>query len=406
VQANVRFAAILVFQDKQKHRVERTRSALLEAADAVFATWLAVESADPPALGIREKSIEVEAASAGDDVMATFSSLVASDVPAIGPLKLSILTAPQDAGAAVAVVANANHAIMDGRSMRTFLEHVSLCLAGGELLALAKPNRPPCEWSGALRPPDGLEESPAFLPLDASTSGAALTIYEALQLEPRGEAGQDARVEVAHVAAALAAAKAKGATATGLWVACISRAVAEAYLSRVPSAEQCMISISILVDLREHLDPNVATREEVAQALATVCVGCTVQRSSVDARSSDTLLAEAAAATADMRRRIQRGEAHRQAAVMGSGDFEKGQPPATVEFSNLGIFNLQPEDTSASLCFSQRFAGYEGLSILLHTESGNTTMKLLGSLGVGIPSSTAQELLERMKACFESVAAS
>mmetsp|Transcript_45377 Transcript_45377/g.82914 ORF Transcript_45377/g.82914 Transcript_45377/m.82914 type:complete len:424 (-) Transcript_45377:103-1374(-) len=401
VQANVRFVAMLQLGEK-KVTVEAAQKSLQIAADAVPACWVTVQGVDPPLLAKLDGRLEVkeEKGAAGNN-LDILPSLVRQEVPALGPLSVMILTTEGESGAvAAAIVVNANHAMIDGRSMRMLLENFLRAVDGIDVQPLSRTPSAPVDWTVALKPPSGNEDNPSFLPVLASDPEAVpLTIYQALGLEPTGEAAADVRIDLdsADVKAALTACRNNSATATGLWTASLLRAVAGMHFSKVPDAEQCVASVSILVDLRESLDPNVAGPADIAQALATVTVGSSIAKSSLD---SFDILSEAAAMTKDMRLRIQRGEAHRQAMLMGAGKFEEGPPPATIELSNLGIFTIA--DCSTSLHFSQRFDGYEGISILLHSESESGTMRLLGSLGSGVPSEDASALLASASGLFLS----
>jgi len=380
--------------------VAEAERSLQVAAEAVASFRLTVQDTDPPLLGKLDGELQVkqERQTALNDLDA-FPALVERDVPARGTLSIRLFTSQKDV--ASAVVVNANHATIDGRSMRSFLELFLQALEGVQIDPLPRTSSPPVDWTVALQPPSTGEEDPKFLPIVASDPNAVpLTLYQALGLESIGAPGADVRIDLdqAAVKAALAACRNRTATATGLWTASLLRALAVAHYAKAPPDEtKCVVSVSILVDVRESLDPSVTSPADIAQALATVTVGTCIAKSSLDAFD---ILSEAATVTKDMRLRIQRGEAHRQAMLLGGGNFEAGPPPATIELSNLG--KVAVPDPSMSLHFSQRFDGYEGMSILLHSESESGTMRLIGSLGSGVPSEVASNLLSRARDLFLS----
>ncbi|CAE7519741.1 unnamed protein product [Symbiodinium sp. CCMP2592] len=126
-------------------------------------------------------------------------------------------------------------------------------------------------------------------------------------------------------------------------------------------------------------------RATLVQAIATVTTAAEVRRG---AKRQD-LLSLAQAATEDIRRRVARGEAHRQARLATAGKFDQGPSPGTVELSNLGKFPV----TGHELLLDQRFDGYEGLSILAHTEGSGGPLRLLASVGDGVDGWAVSEVL-------------
>eukprot|EP00656_Telonema_subtile_P035054 TRINITY_DN39067_c0_g1_i1.p1 TRINITY_DN39067_c0_g1~~TRINITY_DN39067_c0_g1_i1.p1 ORF type:complete len:159 (-),score=26.88 TRINITY_DN39067_c0_g1_i1:59-535(-) len=148
--------------------------------------------------------------------------------------------------------------------------------------------------------------------------------------------------------------------------------------------------------MRPHLLPN----SNVSQALGTVTVGSVVslQPEIVDRELSQQLLLRAGAMTADLRHRIGRGEAHRQSQALASGQFDQGAPAATVEISNHGVYQTAP---GACVALGQRFDGYEGLSVLVHSESDSGMLWLSASVGPELGQAAVLRMLERAAALIE-----
>ncbi|OLP97316.1 hypothetical protein AK812_SmicGene20356 [Symbiodinium microadriaticum] len=178
----------------------------------------------------------------------------------------------------------------------------------------------------------------------------------------------------------LAVGKESSASATGLLVAMLQDAIGSMYL--------------VLVDLRPMLEKEAT----VVQAIATVTTAAEVRRGA-------GRLSLAKAASEDIRRRVARGEAHRQARLATSGKFDQCPPPGTVELSNLGTplgRGMFPV-TGHELLLDQRFDGFEGLrlggvfveilSILAHTEGTGGPLRLLASVGDGVDGWAISEVL-------------
>ena len=100
--------------------------------------------------------------------------------------------------------------------------------------------------------------------------------------------------------------------------------------------------------------------------------------------------------TDDIRRRIDRGEAHRSSIALSRGSWCTGPPSATIELSSHGIYNVQ---AGCEVFLAQRFDGYDGISIVVHSDkAGNDTlgpMRVLGSIGCKINHEYASELIQR-----------
>ena len=153
------------------------------------------------------------------------------------------------------------------------------------------------------------------------------------------------------------------------------------------------MSVSVLVDLRPYIAPDAAT----SQAFGTVGVGCKVLPMVDGLRHH--VLDLAATATAQLRTRISRGEAHRQAMALASGRFEEGAPPATLELSNHGVYRECSE-----LALAQRFDGYDGISVAVHSEHPSGSMRLCASAGANIAAVGLERLMFRATELFGLVA--
>ena len=101
----------------------------------------------------------------------------------------------------------------------------------------------------------------------------------------------------------------------------------------------------------------------------------------------------AAAMTQDLRRRIERGEAHRHALALTKGEFDQGAPEATIELSNHGQYPTLCEGQSVLL--GQRFDDYEGTSISAHSEAHSGHLHLCASVGKGLNASLVEAIMHR-----------
>ena len=123
----------------------------------------------------------------------------------------------------------------------------------------------------------------------------------------------------------------------------------------------------------------------------------------------------AAAATADLRARLARGEAHRQGLALCRGGPEG--PEATIELSNHGAYAGSSQSIplpqrsrryalppGAQAALAQRFDGYDGpVSVLLHSEADGP-LRLHASWGAGVDGPAVCALLRRAAELLELLA--
>ena len=193
-----------------------------------------------------------------------------------------------------------------------------------------------------------------------------------------------------------------------LLTACVLVAMAE--LANPSNSESVPLSVSLIVDMR----PYVLAPQSVSQAIGSVTLGAVVEPSSrgfsgnADERSRtlfDYVLQVAGQVSVDFQTRMARGEAHRQAACMASGQFQHGAPEGTIEISNHGIYDTGVNGRERAVLCSQRFDGYEGLSLAAYSESGSGEFHLALSRGRALDERWCTGLLERIAQLLELVAA-
>ena len=115
-------------------------------------------------------------------------------------------------------------------------------------------------------------------------------------------------------------------------------------------------------------------------------------------RDSDTLLELSRSTALDLKNRVIRGEAIAASLVLSEGNFDDGQKDhSTFEISNFGIYDVG-EDIVVS--HSQRFEGYDGVSILAHSEKSTGVFRLACSLMGPIHPDLVKVVLQRTKDLF------
>jgi len=184
------------------------------------------------------------------------------------------------------------------------------------------------------------------------------------------------------VRAAQRALRGRGATITGLWVACLQQALAELYLADRPAASSCCVSVSVLADLRGSAFKARTDPRDVPQAFGSVALGATTGAVEEADRGAHVLML-AAVASEQLRSRMARGEAHRSARALAGGkafapDFTG--PAATIELGNQVVFSI-PESFEVALA-QRRFAD-EGVSVAVHSEQSGKLV-ITASSGAGV----------------------
>lgn len=192
-------------------------------------------------------------------------------------------------------------------------------------------------------------------------------------------------------------ARSKSTTWTGLLLACFFRALAESYSS---SADYC-VAASVLVDLRSRMLPEDDDNRKLMQIQSTVTIGRYIEVSEIRRQTDEQnivawLWKAAQEIGIDLRQRIDRGEAHRSALAMATGKGLEEICSATIEFSNHGVY-----EGATDVEVSQRYDGYEGLSIIAHSNNG--ALKITGSLGSDLDHSKVNHFFEKVKSFIHMV---
>jgi hypothetical protein len=319
-----------------------------------------------------------------------------NEVSALGPLSINILQ--DQVSGQVGLVVNANHALADGRSLVHLVELILNPSTNPELKQPVNSGVAPVpsDWKDLLescRTRDW-NEFPPFL-----ANGANMLTLEELscpELESR-KGDESIRFAIgSHVLSCLKTAIKKYServTMTGLLATLIMASIALEYSGEDSNKE---VGVSVLVDLRPFLLDSEAPEIPQAHGTVTLSLSCErIQRH--NPLKIDSLLNLAVTVTKQLCNRIERGEAHRSALALTSGQFESGSPPSTIELSNLGICNFP-----ISVYTAQRFDGYSGTSCMVHTEDGNGEMKLSISVGDGIDVVLVERVFVRLSSWMKN----
>lgn len=325
-----------------------------------------------------------------DNVMTAF--------PKEGPASLTLYSNDQDE--IVAAVVNINHALFDAITMKAVLQDFGARLFG------TQPSKPSFarfeDWGTLVRP--GMPKASSgkrFLPIPG---GRPLRIDEVLvggHAATSDEPNQDVVTIVSREVAESLLTKARehSTTLTGVWMASLFWALSESYFRSHSDASCCCLGISVLVDLRPTLEPQ---QQTVLQIQSTVTVGRQVDASEIvdSTNVTEWLWRVAKESKVDLTKRVERGEAHRQAMALSQGNKNEACPlEATIELSNHGIYQL-PEEISA-VEVSQRYDGYQGFSIIVHSESNSKILKGTASYGSNIDHVSTVSLMNRVQALFQ-----
>lgn len=402
VACDIRFAAGATFAQCP---VAMAREHLLTAVSSSLAGQLSISQPEgkPPHLELavgghelHHVALPFDVACQADLLLQVLQAEVHGAVEASHSLRLLLLT---QAGADVAwgFVVNANHALCDGRCMRKLVERA--LARSSEEVAPAAPRVQvvPPPWE-SLFCDSSLSANPSYLPLPGEAVTLAALELALGEISGTPQPSGDARVTFScnQVASSKAKLQQAGGSLTGLWAACLQQAVGELYLSAPGiTLAECCVSISVLVDLRPFLPSE---SPEVPEAFGTVTIAAVVRLLEGDLSS---VLHLAAAMTADLKARVARGEAFRSAQALGSGNFEEGPPSATMELSNHGVYSISPQ---CGVFLTQRFDGYDGVSVALHSEEGSGALKVSASIGDQRKPGVSQLVLGRAFDLFRGVA--
>lgn len=342
-----------------------------------------------------------------------------------------------------AVVLNVNHALCDGRAMIDFVQRFTRALCG-EAVEPA-----PC---GALQTPavdfgslvEGVKVPATDWTHDyiasfgPERSARILRVGEIIPAAPAaGPSGPQpdacASVPWTRVASTVQSVRARappGATPTlnGVFLAAWWIALREAYAGSTvakegPGADESgkpvvpLGALSVLVDLRTRC-PVVADAPADWQRWVNNCFGTVNVVYPLDEPlDNDDLAALAVRMTADVRERIDRGDALRQAQALFAGRDSLSAPSASIEVSNQGRYQLPGLPASGpatgdgdargfsglrafDVRLAQQALAYDGVSVLgFSMESGeNHAFHIAANLGAGVDGARVAAMVRRVAA--------
>jgi hypothetical protein len=415
VDLNIRFAVGLALASPVS--VEVSRRALDAGLRVSGLDRLAVVSeGNTTSIAVTSRSItKIESVPVVDESLTvTLEGLVArSDVPSLGMVQCYLLTTTVSAdndGATtdevVGIVVNANHALCDGRLLQTCMGAVADAISGKEPHRQPPPFHDPTVlrslhddlklWSDENPPPDPvylpppqdaakvvrLSEIPHFLDSSRDDSTKNFT----LRRDIPGSVVARCHHEL-HL---------KQATITGLMAACWIQAIHEAILANDGSPEgdgTLVVTISCLVALHSQLPKGLYTNAFGTVTLAGEGVPHRENNKSQQ-HFVDRMIDLAAECTRDLRSRIHRGEAANQSLALCRGMFDSGSTPGTIELSNHGVYRTS--DAISEVAMQQRFDGYDGVSVLMVSESHRQVMRLLANVGPMYSRRAIESVMDRV----------
>ncbi|EDQ86032.1 uncharacterized protein MONBRDRAFT_11327 [Monosiga brevicollis MX1] len=315
----------------------------------------------------------------------------------VQPVKVQVLLTT-DSKLAVGFLLNANHAFMDGRLLKAYLEAVAaLCTDGTPVTkplpsALGPPSFRPY-WSSLL--PDPLQCSPLKAPVlkaqalfGTTPDSRGVNLHRCL--DPQASQALRAYLK-AHVNGPFT-------LNVGL-VAGLLLGVAAEYASHHPDAPACPLAVSTLVDVRPDLPADVDAGSQLALSSITTELSVASPKADENAASStqrhvfDTVCAQY---HARLQEQLAAGEAYVQTLALQEGRFAEGAPSASFEVSNLGATNL-----AGTALLGQRFDAFTGLSILVHTDPAG--LHLAAAVGAGVDAHAVARALGNTLALWTSL---
>ena len=279
---------------------------------------------------------------------------------------------------------------------------------------LVPPLRAVCwEWGQLLREYATVPQAnPTYLPISFETPGNIITFKDAQALfdnEQHENYGVcDVRIHfeselLTNILSLLR--RTDCGTLTSFLTVCLQQAVGEICLSsknRGTARTSCNVTTRILVNLRKFLHIKEKAEEGISQCFGNIIVGNTIDRVLNDKDLGKILLHKSKATALDMKCRIERGEALAASLCLSAGNFADGQEEhATFEVSNFGIYDVN-EDVAVN--HVQRFKGYDGVSVLAHTEKGTGIFRLGVSLMGPVNPALVRTVLQRTKDLFNILA--
>ena len=318
-------------------------------------------------------------------------------IPAEGPLLVQILKHPSSSDRGVGIFVNGNHAMLDGRSLTRL---VGLAIGSEDSVPKAFKTIQLEDWKEQVgrSSNEKWDDQPPFL----LPQHKVLTMKE-LCLEHTSNGGENCRFELpgmtlTNLKEFLHSYGRRHQTISGFLAAVILQSLAQEYHGE----ETRDIAISMLVDLRPYTHHR-KDSGEISQLHGSVNLIESTDRLTFKASPRTTDAATELARhicelttrmTLQLKCRVERGEAHRNALAHTSGTFDQAAPAATPELSNLGICLLAK---GAKLFTSQRFDGYDGVSCMVHSESSTGCMRWNVSVGVGLDVGLIERVFTRAR---------
>jgi hypothetical protein len=417
-QANITVGACVGFERPfQTHVVQRAIKGCLDASICGCTKVSGVGGTDACILSLRkpgERVVRTICYPAGANISEAFQKLL--DMPnSFSPATVDavVLVEPGNNNNCRGVCFNGNHCLWDGKSIVNIIETFASLLSQaneGELKDVTLPSKICYEWGQLLKDNIGTPlATPAYLPIDFENPGSIVTMKDiqvCFNEEKKDNYGVcDVRIdfepELFKGILGLLRRKQSGSL-TGLLTVCLQQALGEICLS--PKSEgpnrfgtSCNIATRILVDLRQALGNDVGRDNHISQCFGNVIVGNTIKLLN-DTDGPNILLELSKSTTLALRSRIARGEANAASLISSEGNFNDGQTDhATFEISNFGIYDVG-EDTV--VYHTQRYEGYDGVSILTHSEKIKGVFRLGASLMGPINPKLIATALRRTKELF------
>lgn len=413
---NVRFALLVVLEDHENEQTNSLLEALqkhtAEAVETSILGHLALQKneQDEWSLLATDKAVapvKIRNIAMGEDYGAFLHELVHQEtIPSEGPLWVQILKDDSAASRSsfLGLLVNGNHAMVDGRSLTRL---VSLATnnttdSASDAVTNQEYRSPPKlkDWKDLVEQPavTAWKDDPPFL----LPKHDILTLQELCQEPASKGSGHYFGLELSgdtirHLKALLKQNTEGGATMSGFLSGIILLSLAQEYHNSDPKA----LAISMLVDLRPYVDVIGQQNDmgEIPQLHGCVNLVESTDRlavmtgdNAVDITEKHCIWDLSLTLTRQLKSRVERGEAHRNALALTSGKFDQSGPAATLELSNLGVCQLP---RNAKLFTSQRFDGYDGVSCMIHSESSTGCMQWNVSVGEGLDVDMIQRVFQR-----------
>ena len=415
-QANVTVGACVGF--KTPLRVEDVKRAIRECLDINVCGCLEVVGVGTPVCKLRilrssERNIRMVPYPVTADVAVVFQKLLATP-DSFFPNRIDtvMIVEPDHGDCCHGVCFSGNHCLWDGKSIVQVVEgFLSLLSPKSKVGDITPPSKICYEWGQLLKDHAGAPcASPVFLPIRFEHSGGILTMKD-IQLSFHEETSEqygvcDVRMDFEPLllkGILKLLRREQSGTLTSLLTVCLQQALGEVYLSSTSkrgsdgTRTSCNMTTRILVNLRQSLGTVTDKDRCVSQCFGHVVVGNTIQLLD-GVGDSKTLLGLSKSTALDLKDRISRGEAIAASLVLSEGNFDDGQKDhATFELSNFGVYDVGEDIV---VYHTQRFEGYDGVSVLAHSEKSTGVFRMACSLMGPINPELVAAVLQRTKDLF------